>query len=211
MHPAERIGQFAHDFLVGPTHDDRTDTVVEDLLDRDDVTVTLWSPRTHDVETFVEHDFGTQLEYVEVDVGVHVDLHLAAVGQHVDRLVVVASDDHAVGRRRLRQFVDFVTQVGDVFAGLAQREAQLLVLGRFLGQQALGLEQSFLELPHAQGGVGQSATQGVDLLVEGRDGGPQGLDIGHLVTCHDSEPTRRHSDRPAVKRVSRVGFRHGPA
>ena len=94
-----------------------------------------------------------------VDVGVQPDPHLAAAGEHVDRAVVVLADDHAVGRRRLGELVDLVAERGDVLARLAQRVAQLLVLGDRLGELALGLEQALLERAQALRGVGQRAPQ----------------------------------------------------
>ena len=111
-------------------------------------------------------------------------LHLAAAGEDVDRAVVVLADDDAVRRRRLGELVDLVAQRGDVLARLAQRVAELLVLGHGLGQLALGLEQPLLERAHPLGRVGEPGAQVGDLVAQRVDLGAQGLgglvaSIGH--------------------------------
>ena len=57
----------------------------------------------------------------------------------------------------------------DVLTRLAQRVAQLLVLGRLLGQLALGLEQPLLERTHPVGGVGEAGAQVGVLLTQQRE------------------------------------------
>ena len=109
----------------------------------------------------------------------------------------------AVGRRRLGELVDLVAQGGDVLARLAQRVAELLVLGDRLGQLTLGLEQPLFEGAQPLGGVGQAAAQLDDLLVE--DGCLRTQDLDGLVIglCHGSEPTR--VDRPTGRSGRRSG------
>ena len=56
-----------------------------------------------------------------LDGGTHGDAQLAAAGKDIDGAVVVASQEHAVARRRLRQPVDFFAQRDDLLAGFLQR------------------------------------------------------------------------------------------
>ena len=180
MHAAHGVGELADELLVGPADDQRTNAVLHDLLDGDDLARELRGPGEHDVEALVEDDLAAALELVDVDVGVGRHLHLAAAREDVDRAVVVLADDHAVRRRRLGELVDLVAQRGDVLAGLPQRVAQLLVLADGLGQLALRLEQALLERPHALRRVGHAGAQVGDLVVQRVDLSSQGL--GGLVT-----------------------------
>ena len=166
VHPAEAVGQFADSLFVGTPRHHRAHAVVHDLLDRDDLAGDLGMPGEDDVEALVQHHLGSPLERLLLDVGVQADPHLAATREHVDRAVFVASHDHAVGRRRLAELVDLVTQGGDVLASFTQRVAELLVLAHRVGELALGLEQAFLERAHPLGSVCDPPTKVGDLLVE---------------------------------------------
>jgi hypothetical protein len=122
---AEGSGEFAHQLLVGATDHDGAHTVFHDLFEGHDVAHRVRGTRIDHVEALVEGHLRTDLEQLEVDLGMHLHPHLAPAGQDVDRFVVVESDDHAVGVRRLGQLVDLVTQRTDVFACLTQGVAQL--------------------------------------------------------------------------------------
>ena len=110
VHSAQRVGQLADDLLVGATDDDRPHTIVEDLADRDDVAGTLGGAGRDHVETLVENHFGTARQGVDVDFRMQIHAHLATTRENVDRSVVVLAHHHAVGRRRLREFVDLVAK-----------------------------------------------------------------------------------------------------
>ena len=81
------------------------------------------------------------------------DPHLAAAGEHVDRFVVVARQDGAVGVGGLGQLVDLFAERGDVLARLAQGVGQLLVLLDGLRELAFGLEQALFERADTLGGL----------------------------------------------------------
>ena len=140
MHAAQGVGQFADPLLVGPTDDHDPYAVLEYLFDRHDLAGLLATPGRDHIEALVQHDFGAPLQGLVVDRWRQIDPHLATIGQHVNRLILVLPDDHAVGRRRLRQLVDLIAQRRDVLACFAQGVRQLLVLGEGLGQLALRLQ-----------------------------------------------------------------------
>ena len=74
---------------------------------------------------------------VDLDVGADVHAQLATPGEHVDAGVVVALEEDAVPRGRLRESVDLLLERDDLVAGLAQRGRQALVLGP-AGRQLTG-------------------------------------------------------------------------
>ena len=161
--------QLAHPLLVGAPDDDRADAVLHHLLERDHLAGVLRPTRLDHVVALVEGDLGAEIEQFVLDVGVQLHLHLAPAGEHVDRAVVVLADDHAVRVRWLGELVDLVAQRRDVLARLAQRVAQLLVLGGLLGQLALRLEQPLLERAHPVGRVGEAGAQVGVLLTQQRE------------------------------------------
>ena len=164
--PIEALGQLGHALLVGPAEDDGAVPVLEDLLERDDLAVGLGRAGHHDVQRLVEHDLAAPHELVGVERGVDRDAHLAAARVDVDRAVVVAGQQRAVGRRGLGELVDLFAQGADVVARLAQRVGELLVLGHRLGELALRLEQPLLERAHPLGGVLQAPAQGQHLFLQ---------------------------------------------
>jgi hypothetical protein len=225
VHTAQPVGELADPLLVGAPDDEGAHAVVHQFLDRDHLAGDLRRAREHDVEGLVQHDLGAAGERLVVDLGMEPDAHLAAARQHVDCAVVVATDHHAVRRRRLAQLVDLVAQRGDVLASLAQGVAELLVLADRVRELALGLEQPLLERPHPLRRIGQASAQIGDLLLEHHDLSAQ--DIGILTVtgtvvltvdgCHvrnlhastqgshapDTHATRLQHGRPA--RVIRRG------
>ena len=166
---AQHARELAHPLLVGAADDDRADAVLHHLLEGDDLAGVLGPAGLDHVVALVEGDLGAEVEQLVLDVGVELDLHLATAGEHVDGAVVVLADDHAVGVGWLGELLDLVAQRRDVLARLAQRVAQLLVLGGLLGQLALGLEQPLLERPHPVGGVGEAGAQVGVLLTQERE------------------------------------------
>ena len=72
------VGELAHPLLVGPADDQRAMPVLEQFLERDDLTGDLVAPCEHDVQRLVEHDLLAALELVDLDLGVQRDAHLAA-------------------------------------------------------------------------------------------------------------------------------------
>ena len=66
---------------------------------------------------------------------------------------------------------------GNVVAGLPQGVAELLVLGRGLGQLALGLQQALFEGTDPLGGVLELAPEADDLLLQRLDLLEQALDL----------------------------------
>ena len=97
--------------------------------------------------------------------------HLAPARQDVDRPVVVAAHHHAVGSRRLRQFVHLVAQRRDVLARLAKSETETLVLGGLLSEKTLGLEQTLLELTQPSRSLLDAPPQDLQFGLEFRAGG----------------------------------------
>ena len=201
--PDEPLGQLGHPLLVGPADDDGPAPVLEDLLERDDLAGGLGRAGQHDVERLVEHDLAAPHELVGVELGVDRDAHLAAARVDVDRAVVVAGQQRAVGRRRLGELVDLFAQGGDVLARLAQGVGELLVLGHRLGELALGLEQPLLERAHPLGGVLEAPAQGQHLFLEGT----HLLDVGRPVRVGRDLGTIRHrarSRRPPPRSARRT-------
>ena len=88
------------------------------------------------------------MQQLNINIGVHIDAQLATTRQDIDRLILVFPDNNTVSRRWLRQFVNLVTQIHDVFACFAKRVTQFLVLGGLLGQLTLDFHQAFFKLAH---------------------------------------------------------------
>ncbi len=175
----EPLGQLGDALLVGASDDERA-VVVEELLQRDDLSGEIGTTRQHDVEALVEHDLGALVERFVVELGMERDTDLAATGEDVGGSVVVAGEEGAVCRRWLRELVDLLAERGDVLARFPQRVGQLLVLGDRLGQLALGLEQALLEGAHALGSVLEAAAQCEDLLLHCGDVVTQLRQLGQL-------------------------------
>ena len=185
----EIVGEFADTLFVGAPHHDGAHAVVHDLFDGDHLTGDLRVASRHHVEALVEHYFGATIEFVMVDLGMQRHAHLAAAHQYVDGAVVVLTHHHAIGRRRLAELVDFVAQGGNVFAGLTQGVAQLLITRHRLRQLALGFEEPLFERTHPLGRVGQFPAQFGNLLIEHLCLRAQCLDrfvvcLGHIVNLH---------------------------
>ena len=81
------------------------------------------------------------LEAVGLDRRVERDPHLAAAREDVDRAVVVVLQERPVGVRGLGELVDLLTQRGDVLLCLLEGVAELLVVGKRLGELAFHLER----------------------------------------------------------------------
>ncbi len=169
VNAAKRIGELAHPLLVRTPDDQGAHAVVEQLLDRHDFSGDFRMPRLHDVEALVENDLGSAGQLLVIDVGMKPDTHLATTGQHIDGAVVVLADDHPVRGRWLGELVDLVAQRRDVLASLAERVAQLLVLGDRLSELSLGLQETLFERTLALRRIGKAAPELVDLLLENGD------------------------------------------
>ena len=164
MNTEEVVGELHHPLLVGTGVHDGAAAVVEDLLERDDLTRVLALARQDDVEGLVEDDLLSPAQFHRVDLGMHGHAHLAAAREHVDGGVVVGVQERPIGAGRLRELVHLFAQRRDVLLGLLQGVGQLLVLRDRLGQLALGLEESLLERLDASGPLRQAAPQDGDLL-----------------------------------------------
>ena len=175
------VGQLGDALLVGAADDERPPTVVEELLEGDDLAGALGCAHHHHVVGLVEHDLGAGGELVGLDRGADLDAHLAARRLHVDGAVVVDAQQRGVGGRRLGELVDLVAERGDVVAGLTQRVAELLVLADRLGELTLGLEQALLERAHPLRCVLEAADHRGDLVLELADLLPQRLDVVRAV------------------------------
>ncbi len=165
MHAEEVMGELDDPLLVGPGVHDGAPAVLEELLQRDDLTGVLAFARQDHVERFVEDDLlaSTQLDPVDLRMDRHT--HLATAGEDVDGPVVIGVQERPVRAGRLGELVDLLPQRGDVLLRLLQGVGQLLVLRDRLGQLALGLEQSFLEGLDAPGPLRQASAQDGDFLV----------------------------------------------
>src|SRR6266550_504724 len=162
----QAAGELAHAFLVGASDHERATSVLEQLLERDDLAGDVVTAREHDVERLVQHDFLAALELFDVELRMQRDAHLATRGEHVDGAVVVHLEERAVRRRRHGELFDLFAQRADVLARLAQRGGELLVLGDGLGQLALRLEEALFERSHPLRGVLKAAAQDDDLFLQ---------------------------------------------
>ncbi len=95
----EMLRDLDHTLLVGSADDHRPQAVVEQLLERDDLTGELGPAGQHHVQRLVEHDLGTPHQIVGREIGMHRHPHLAAAAEHVDGAVLVRAEQRAVRGR----------------------------------------------------------------------------------------------------------------
>jgi hypothetical protein len=114
--PEQAAGELADALLVGASDDERALTVVEQLLERDDLAGDVVTAREHDVERLVQHDLLAALELFDVELRMHCDAHLATGSEHVDGAVVVHLEERAVRRGRHGELLDLFAQRADVLA-----------------------------------------------------------------------------------------------
>ena len=191
LRPDHVVGELGHALLVGSGVDDATPLVLELLLERHHLARQLALADQDDVEALVEHHLVALPDGARVDVGMEAHAHFAPAREDVDRAVLVDGEEGAVGRRRLRELLHLLAQRGQLLLGLLQREGELLVLRRRLGQLPLRLEQALLECLHATGALLEPAPERVDLVLRVHQLGAERLDLGCVFVgdlCHRTSP-----------------------
>ena len=152
-------------------------------------------------------------QVVELDAGAHGDPQLAAAGEDVDGAVVVAGEEDAEAGRRLGQPVDLFLERHDLVTRLLEGGDQALVLGGDRGEVGLQVADPLFERAQVAGRLGESAAQGVDLVLQRADlrvqvGGRTRLTASSVVWSDGPWTTRRHL--PSGRSRSTVASRSLP-
>ena len=174
-------------FLIGAAEDDQA-VLIEEFLDRDDLTVDPEVAHVDHVVALVEEHILPAFERLDLNARFDVDPHLAAGGEHIGGAVFVDPEDHTERIGGCGQLLDFLTEQRKLLTRLLERGRELLVLSRSLRQLVLRLEEAFLEDSDPARRVLEPSPENDDLVLERPDGRLQLCGVSALFFHHVSPP-----------------------
>ena len=120
--------QFANTLVIAAHDNDCTNSIFQNLFQRDNLASCIAFPIEHNVESIVQHHLGAQLQVFNINSRMSSHPDLATTCQHINSQVVINTNNCSVRTRSTREFVDLIAQRRNVLSGLSKRVRKFFVL-----------------------------------------------------------------------------------